>query len=217
MDFYLLSPDNRDLHFPVNPSELTVHGEKQIETVNIINIGEIDFPTGDKRAEIRFSSFFPQDYDSGYCRYPDIPDPREAIEQLITWRNAGKPVRLIITDSPVNTLVLIKSVPYMVVGGQPGDIYFDIEMRTWREVKVRTAAEVGAVAAVAGTNSQRPRPDTKPVPKVYVVKPGDNLFKIAKLQLGAGSKWQDIYNNNKSVVGPDPGLIKPGMKLVMPA
>ncbi|MBW2672128.1 MAG: LysM peptidoglycan-binding domain-containing protein [Deltaproteobacteria bacterium] len=215
MDFYLLSPDGQDLHFPVNPSEVTVEGAKKIETVSIINLGDVDFPVGDERTGISFASFFPRDYDPSYCQYAGIPSPEEAIGRLIAWRTAGKPIRLLITETSINTLVLITRTAHRYVGGEPGDIYFELAMRQWREVKVRTTAQVPPSGS--GTVPTRIRPDTKPVPKVYVVKPGDTIWKIAKLQLGNGSRWQDIYNNNKEVIGPNPNLIIPGQKLVMPA
>nr|BDD45987.1 hypothetical protein 4 [bacterium]BDD46361.1 hypothetical protein 7 [Pelagibacterales bacterium] len=211
MDLYLLSPQGQNLHFPVNPKEVSVKGDKEINTVNILEMGEVDFPSGEKRTGIRFSSFFPIDYDSGYCRYPNIPDPQEAIEQLIEFRKNGKPVRFLVTETPINTMVLITKVNYVPSkGGEPGDIYFDVEMRTWREIKVRDSPAQNEI------NSQRPRSDTRPVPKVYRVKSGDSLYKIAKLQMGSGSYWREIYEKNQDRVGPDPNLIYPGTKLVMP-
>lgn len=211
MDFYLLSPDGQDLHFPVNPPEVTVEGAKKIETVSIIDIGDVDFPVGDELTGISFSSFFPRDYDPSYCQYAGIPSPEEAVKRLNAWRTAGKPVRLLITETSINTLVLVTRIVHRYVGGEPGDIYFELAMRQWREVKVRS------ITQVAPTAQTRPRPDTKPVPKIYVVKPGDSLWKIAKLQLGNGARWQDIYAKNKGVIGPNPNLIYPGQKLVMPA
>ncbi|MNE87947.1 LysM domain/BON superfamily protein [compost metagenome] len=53
--------------------------------------------------------------------------------------------------------------------------------------------------------------------KTYTVKSGDTLSKIAKLELGSSSKWKDIYNLNKAVIGSDPKLIKPGQRLVLPS
>jgi hypothetical protein len=50
----------------------------------------------------------------------------------------------------------------------------------------------------------------------YVVEAGDTLSSIASKLLGDGSKWHDIYNANKGVIGPDPAIIKPGMRLVIP-
>ena len=46
--------------------------------------------------------------------------------------------------------------------------------------------------------------------KYYVVKKGDNLTKIAKK---FNTKWQDIYNKNKDIIGNNPNLIHPGQIL----
>jgi hypothetical protein len=50
----------------------------------------------------------------------------------------------------------------------------------------------------------------------YIVKEGDNLFSIASKLLGDGNKWHDIYIANQGTIGPNPALIKAGMKLVIP-
>lgn len=50
---------------------------------------------------------------------------------------------------------------------------------------------------------------------VYVVKAGDYLSKIATtLKIEGG--WQKLYEINKDVIGPNPNLIQPGMKLALP-
>ena len=50
----------------------------------------------------------------------------------------------------------------------------------------------------------------------YIVEAGDTLFSIASKLLDDGNKWHDIYNANKGTIGPDPAIIKAGMKLVIP-
>jgi len=216
MDFYLIDPSGPQLHLPVNPGEVIIRREKQFETVNIINIGEIDFPAGEKVKEITFSSFFPAEYDPSYCRYVNIPDPQEVMNQLTAWTMGKKPVRLIITDTIINVLVLLAAHVTTFKGGEPGDVYFDLTCRTWREIKVRTAAEAAAPVDTGGVASE-PRPDTKPVPPVYEIKPGDTLWAIAKLNFGNGGKWQEIYDLNKDAIGPDPHTIAAGIRLVMPS
>ncbi len=47
-------------------------------------------------------------------------------------------------------------------------------------------------------------------PIIYIVKKGDNLTKIAKKY---NTTWQNIYNKNKDIIGPNPNLIYPGQKL----
>lgn len=51
--------------------------------------------------------------------------------------------------------------------------------------------------------------------EVYVVARGDSLWLIAKNQLGAGSRWQEIYQLNQNILA-DPNRIFVGQKLAMP-
>jgi nucleoid-associated protein YgaU len=208
MDIYLIDQNGGQLHLPVNPPTITLDGQKAFDTVNIINVGEVDFVTGDKRSTIEFSSFFPMEYDT-FCRYVDIPNPQEALNQLINMRIAGKPVRLIITDTIINTLVLLTGTPYSHTGEQDGDILYTLQMRTYKEVKVRTKADLQQSASA--------RPDNKATPKTYTVKSGDTLFGIAKMLLGDSSRYTDIYNMNKTTIGASPDRIQIGMKLELPA
>lgn len=58
---------------------------------------------------------------------------------------------------------------------------------------------------------------------VYEVQPGDSLWSIANSTLSQNqtnpsigdvdAAWRDIWTLNRSVIGGDPGLIRPGMKL----
>ncbi len=47
----------------------------------------------------------------------------------------------------------------------------------------------------------------------YEVKAGDSLSKIGKR---LGKSWQEIYEANRSVIGNNPDLIKPGQMLQIP-
>ena len=47
--------------------------------------------------------------------------------------------------------------------------------------------------------------------------PGDTLWDIAARRLGAGASWPAIYALNRDVIGPDPGVITPGQRLVLPS
>ena len=52
-------------------------------------------------------------------------------------------------------------------------------------------------------------------PVTWVVRPGDTLSGIAAA-LGVRGGWQVLYAANRRLIGPDPGLIRPGMTLVVP-
>lgn len=51
--------------------------------------------------------------------------------------------------------------------------------------------------------------------KVYEVKPGDSLSKIAKREYGDAAQWTRIFEANKDTLK-DPDKIFPGQKLKIP-
>lgn len=216
MDFFLIPPEGEKFHFPVNPEEVNIRREKQYETVNIMRLGEVDFAQREKVREITFSSFFPKEYDASYCRYPNLPDPQNAMNVLNDYLISKKPLRLLITKTHVNVLVFLSAHNSTFKGGEPDDVYFEVAFRTWTEVKVRTTAENVVNAEGGIPDSGGDRSDTKPVPPIYEVRSGDALWKIAKRELGDMNRWPEIYAANKETIGPDSNLIYPGQKLVIP-
>lgn len=221
MEFILKDSSGVDFKFPVNPEEVNITRGKDVETVNILSLGEYDFPGGEKVKEIAFSSFFPLHYNKSYCTYEDFPDPKTAMDQLTAMMSKGEPLRLLIVGENtklLNALVILSAHNNSFRGGEPGDIYFDIVARTWRKPKVHTKA--GTVSSSsqtgAGAKAKTSRSDTRKKSVTYVVKSGDSLAKIAKRELGSSSKWQAIYKLNKATIGADPNKIKVGQKLVMP-
>jgi nucleoid-associated protein YgaU len=52
---------------------------------------------------------------------------------------------------------------------------------------------------------------------VYIVNEGDTLFDIARYELGKASRWAEIYDLNRDVLGEDFDYLRPGTELVMPA
>ncbi|MGL6194641.1 MAG: LysM peptidoglycan-binding domain-containing protein [Thermoguttaceae bacterium] len=55
-----------------------------------------------------------------------------------------------------------------------------------------------------------------PQGRVYVVKDGDNLFNIAKRQLGSVARWNEIYRLNRQIIGKDVDYLTPGLELQLP-
>jgi nucleoid-associated protein YgaU len=51
--------------------------------------------------------------------------------------------------------------------------------------------------------------------RIYVVKPGDSLSKIAKKLLGDASRWPEIYEANKDKIE-NPDLIYPDQEFYIP-
>ncbi|MBM7442468.1 LysM peptidoglycan-binding domain-containing M23 family metallopeptidase [Streptomyces sp. HB132] len=77
------------------------------------------------------------------------------------------------------------------------------------------AAEQAAPAKSVAAHST-PASAAKSSPKTYSVVAGDYLAKIAADQKVKGG-WQKLYKDNRDVVGENPSLILPGMKLTLGA
>ncbi|WP_055713994.1 M23 family metallopeptidase [Streptomyces torulosus] len=73
------------------------------------------------------------------------------------------------------------------------------------EKTITATPEKGAVEQVAAK---------KKATKTYTVKAGDYLAKIADEQDVRGG-WKRLYSDNRSVIGSDPSLIHPGLKLTI--
>ena len=52
--------------------------------------------------------------------------------------------------------------------------------------------------------------------RVYTIQEGDNLFNIAKNQLGTVSRWNDLYQLNRETIGNNFEYLTPGMQIVLP-
>ncbi|MFF0273661.1 MULTISPECIES: M23 family metallopeptidase [unclassified Streptomyces] len=76
------------------------------------------------------------------------------------------------------------------------------------------AAPGQAVTAAAQTKAPAAAKTGKAAPKTYSVVRGDYLSKIAADHDLAGG-WQQLYKDNRQVVGENPSLILPGMKLTL--
>lgn len=80
--------------------------------------------------------------------------------------------------------------------------------------------KVGATLRLPPKDMARPQPEGEPAPAgegmVYTVQSGDTLSKIANAFYKSSARWNLIYEANRAAIGPDPGVLKVGMKLRIP-
>ncbi len=67
-----------------------------------------------------------------------------------------------------------------------------------------------------GKPAAAPAPSATPEGRWYTVQDGDKLWKIAATQLGAGSRWDEIYKLNSEILANENAL-QVGMRLRLPA
>lgn len=216
MDFYLIAPSGRFIHFPINPERITAQTGSKMQTFEVIALGDIDLPRGIVPIRFSWEGFFPGEARKNLPFVKSWRPPKEITEDISAIRANGEKVRLLVTETPINHDCYIETFEHTWGGGY-GDAQYRIELVQARDLIVMTDAERQTKlgnALVGQQTTARPAP---PPPKTYTVKPGDTLWAIAKKTLGDGSRWKEIYQANLSVIGKDPSLIYPGQTLRIPA
>jgi nucleoid-associated protein YgaU len=90
------------------------------------------------------------------------------------------------------------------------------ELTIEEEIAVIVESEDEEAATVVATLEQPEDEPDDAVALVYIVQPGESLWKIAKQQLGKGARWEEIYDLNRNMLK-SPHLIRPGQELKIPA
>ena len=204
------------IRIPVEPAEYTVTSEQDNTSVTVCNLGEVTLRGKRKLQQISFSSFFPRQYDSGYCDVRS-KSPITMVKKVEKMKRAGS-VKLIITGV-LSMKVTIESFEWGENDGT-GDISYTLSMKEYRTVSIPASVlvkEQPAQPAAAGSDggtSGRDQPETTGT-QSYTVKSGDSLSAIAR-KLTGSTNWQTIYEQNKAVIGSNPNMIKPGQVLTIP-
>lgn len=175
------------LRLPVLPPSFEVVVGNMNTRVNINEIGNINLIGKSGLRELTLESFFPaQDY--YFVEYHDFPTPYECVEMIEGWRKSGKPIRLIITDTPINIPMGIEEFIHGERDGS-GDVYYTLELAEYVFVDVKQTSES------KGYIQTHSRP-AKPIPDTYVPKPKDNPITVAKKTTGNSENALEIMKRN---------------------
>ena len=129
---------------------------------------------------------------------------------LKRWKESGRPMRLIVTQSPINYAMAIESLTYREEDGT-GDVYFSLELKEYKFIKAATQQKQTTANGTV-LNTPQTKRETKAVATNYTVKAGDTLWAIAKRVTGDGSNYKAIAKKNNIK---DPNKIYVGQKLVI--
>lgn len=199
------------MRLPVNPASIKIDTAFSHNDVEVLRLGEFTVIGERGLAEFSFSSFFPAEYNPSYCEYRNVKPPWDHVKVLERWRDSRKPMRLIVTGTPINYPVTIRSFSYDPgPAGSPRDIYYEISFKEYRLMSAKEQ-KPGQPAKDKRPPAPKPAP-----PKSHTVKKGDSLWAIAQRVYGKGSDWRKIYDANRKAIGANPNAIKPGQKLVIP-
>lgn len=191
VDIYVREKDgNREIRFPILPEEFHFPGgEVKFVTSEIMNLGDVVFPSGTELATFSWESEFP-----GIQRKNDPlirgkwTNPATFRSILEDWKRKGVKLNLLITGYPVNVDVYCKR--FEPVGtGAFGDIAYEVEFIAARTITVTTTDTGSSTTKRSATSASR-----------YTIKTGDTLWGIAVRQYGTGAKWNVVYKANKDII-----------------
>jgi nucleoid-associated protein YgaU len=212
------------LRLPVNPPTLSVSSPFSNTDIEVVQLGEFTVIGDRGLKEFSFESFFPRDYNPSYCEYSGFPTPTECMNTIERWRDTRKPIRFIVTGTSINYAVTVRDFPHEIErAGNPGDIYYSLDLKEFRFLKLKQEVEVkagGKTGKVVSKQGARPpvinTGKSQTGSGTYTVKANDTLSGIAYDKYRDKSRWRDIFAANRSVIGPNPDKIKVGQKLVIP-
>lgn len=214
--FYLKQGEQQFL-FPVTPSEVTTKMGNCNQTVQIYQIGEVNLLRNRKLEEIQFRVLLPG------RQYPFVQaeegfrEPVYYLQQMKAFQEAKKPVQLIVfrrlADGTQifcsNTEMGLEAYTVTEKGGEQGDFWLELVLREYRQMQSIAYRPMTQNGTTVLQKQQTQRPAKEPA-KTYTVQKGDNLWNIAKKELGDGTKFQELAQKNGIA---NPSLIYPGQIL----
>ena len=206
--------EKEKIQLPVLPESFQVTNGSNNDKVNVVGLGEIVIMQSRPALQISFSSFFPATKFPG-LKVKKITKPLTLVKKINKWKATKKPIHLIVTSCGVDIYAAIENFTYSEVGGDPGTYQYSLDLKEYREIKVRKV-KVNIPKKKATVKKEEPRVDNTVQPRTYTVQPGDCLWNIAKKFYGNGALYTKIYEANKGVIGGNPNLIYAGQVYTIP-
>lgn len=150
---------------PVLPQEIPVSYSADHKTYNILDIGEIIVPGKRNLMKVSFKSYFPGNENDPLISGKPFKKPSYYIEQFENALNLDARVNLTICrydtsgkqiyDTNINAV--IEDFKAIDKGGEPGDIYYEISFREYRDYSpIPVLLQTQIVGTVAQQMAQRP-------------------------------------------------------------
>lgn len=233
---FIKGQDGTLLTVPVLPEEITADENHKIETVEVLNEGQIPVPGYSELQTFKIESFLPTVKDGNYIK--SGMDAQRFIEKMREWKRSNQPVRVVISGvfgaglqhGNTSQLYYIKDFKTGTKHGYANDIIYSVSFIEYKKLKEKKLIIVEKekpkeTPKPPSPNKEEPRePETPPKKEEEVKKPvthtvvrGDTLWAICRKYYGKAN-W-DLVNKivaaNKDKIK-NPNLIYPGQVFIIP-
>ncbi|MBP3930532.1 MAG: LysM peptidoglycan-binding domain-containing protein, partial [Peptostreptococcaceae bacterium] len=139
------------------------------------------------------------------CDYTGFMKPYEFSHKIQKWMYEGKPLRIIVTDTPTNMQCLIQQFDTVEQDGTR-DLYFTLNLLEYRPIEVPNLSNSNSNNnsnnnSNSSQNTGRPNKtdaNSSSQQKKHKVVKGDSLWAIAQKYYGKGSLYPKIKEANKT-------------------
>ena len=200
------------LTLPVTPAGYAWGVGRNLETINISQLGDVYRPGGRSRFSGEALECLLPAQDYPWMEPGAIANPQYYLDILTAWAAAGEPVRYIVSGTQINTQVYLESVEWRERDGT-GDVYASIWMREYTDLETREVAAADPTDSATG-NASRPV-EGSGSNQSYTIVRGDTLSTICRRYYG---KYSAIYYNALAKYNgiQNPHLIYPGTTITIP-
>lgn len=197
---------------PLTPESIKLAIEQR--TVEFaLRFGSVVYPRGVVPRTISFSSIFLSDPEDPLATRGSEPwrSPNEWVALFDRWMTDKFILKIRITETTINHSVFVSRFTPNFSGGL-GDTPYDVEFTEFRESEIKPYSIGGSTHQATAKLTRQPLP----VPKRYLVKPGDTLITISRRTLGDATRWGEIWALNRTLIANAP-QVAAGVNLRIPS
>ena len=176
---------------PVNPEEISISYPTNNKDYDVIGTGQVVVQRKPALKEVSWEGFFPASRSDPYTD-SDADDPEDYVKKIESAMRAKQKIRLIITRDRLydtNMRCIVSEFETTDKGGEPGDIYYSITFREYRDYSPQTVSIITTPAAdqpssAAEATAEAERPVETPV------------MRVGATVIANGQYWYDSYGAN---------------------
>lgn len=190
---------NEIIQLSMTPESIKVTSGASFRSYSIIERGEVKIPKGEELSAVSWRGIFPH---AGILMYNFVDlyhweRPEEITRALNRWRSSGDKLKLLVTETPVNSEFYLKDFDCEYSGGL-GNVTYSINFIAAKELKILTVEEADAQRKSATDNLDfelKRRAAMKSRAGVECAR-WQNMWEIALFLTGNGGDWQRIMERN---------------------